>query len=47
MCKKEYSNLKAMSKFTNIASDLRSFFNGKRRSVVMNAFTCLLEDIGF
>lgn len=45
MCKKEYSNLKAMSKFTNIPSDIRSFFNEKRRSVVMNAFTCLLEDI--
>ncbi|MBS5552871.1 MAG: transposase [Bacteroides sp.] len=34
-----------MSKFTNIPSDIRSFFNEKRRSVVMNAFTCLLEDI--
>lgn len=45
MCKKEYSNLKAMSKFTNIPSDIRSFFNEKRRSVVMNAFICLLEDI--
>lgn len=45
MCKKEYSNLKSMSKFTNIPSDIRSFFNEKRRSVVMNAFTCLLEDI--
>ena len=46
MCqKKEYSNLKAMSKFTNIPSDIRSFFNEKRRSAVMNAFTCLLEDI--
>lgn len=45
MCKKEYSNLKAMSKFTNIPSDIRSFFSEKRRSVVMNAFTCLLEDI--
>lgn len=45
MCKKEYSNLKAMSKFTNIPSDIRCFFNEKRRSVVMNAFTCLLEDI--
>lgn len=45
MCKKEYSNLKVMSKFTNIPSDIRSFFNEKRRSVVMNAFTCLLEDI--
>ena len=46
MCqKKEYSNLKAMGKFTNIPSDIRSFFSEKRRSVVMNAFTCLLEDI--
>lgn len=46
MCQnKEYSNLKAMSKFTNIPSDIRSFFNEKRRSAVMNAFTCLLEDI--
>lgn len=43
--KKEYSNLKAMGKFTNIPSDIRSFFSEKRRSVVMNAFTCLLEDI--
>ncbi len=44
MCqKKEYSNLKAMGKFTNIPSDIRSFFSEKRRSVVMNAFTCLLE----
>lgn len=34
-----------MSKFTNIPSDIRSFFNEKGRSVVMNAFTCLLEDI--
>ena len=46
MCqKKEYSNLKAMGKFTNIPSDIRSFFNEKRSSVVMNAFTCLLEDL--
>ena len=34
-----------MGKFTNIPSDIRSFFSEKRRSVVMNAFTCLLEDI--
>ena len=34
-----------MGKFTNIPSDIRSFFNEKRSSVVMNAFTCLLEDL--
>ena len=44
--KKGVSNLsKAMGKFTNIPSDIQSFFSEKRRSVVMNAFTCLLEDI--
>ncbi len=34
-----------MGNFTNIPSDIRSLFLEKRRSLVMNAFTCLLEDI--
>lgn len=34
-----------MINFTNIPSDIRRFFYKKHRSVVMNTFTCLLEDI--
>ena len=43
--KKHYSKLKAMSKITNIPSDIRNFFSKKRRSIVMDTFTRLLEGL--
>ena len=36
--KKHYSKLKAMSKITNIPSEIRNFFSEKRRSIVMDTF---------
>ena len=43
--KKHYSKLKAMSKITNIPSEIRNFFSEKRRSIVMDTFTRLLEGL--
>ena len=43
--KKRYSKLKAMSKITNIPSEIRNFFSEKRRSIVMDTFTRLLEGL--
>ena len=43
--KKNYSKLKAMSKITNIPSEIRNFFSEKRRSIVMDTFTRLLEGL--
>lgn len=34
-----------MSKFTNIPSEIRNFFSEKRRSVVMDTFTRLLDNV--
>ena len=34
-----------MSKITNIPSEIRNFFSEKRRSIVMDTFTRLLEDL--
>ena len=33
--KKHYSKLKAMSKITNIPSEIRNFFSEKRRSIIV------------
>lgn len=41
--KKHYSKLKGMSKIINIPSEIRNFFSEKRRSIVMDTFTRLLE----
>ena len=43
--KKHYSKLKAMSKITNIPSEIRNLFSEKRRSMVMDTFTRLLESL--
>lgn len=43
--KKHYSKLKAMSKITQIPSEIRNFFSEKRRSAVMDSFTRLLENV--
>ncbi len=43
--KNHYSKLKAMSKVTNIPSEIRNFFSEKRRSVVMDTFTRLLDNV--
>ena len=43
--KKHYSKLKTMSKITNIPSEIRNFFSEKRRSIVMDTFTHLLEGL--
>ena len=43
--KKHYSKLKAMCKITNIPSEIRNFFSEKRRSIVMDTFTRLLEGL--
>lgn len=40
---KHYSKLKAMSKSTRIPSEIRNFFSEKRSSIIMEAFTRLLE----
>ncbi|TWJ11315.1 hypothetical protein JN06_02278 [Bacteroides zoogleoformans] len=45
MCKKHYSKLEAMSKFTKILSEIRHFFSEKHRSIVMDTFTRLLDNI--
>ena len=34
-----------MSKITNIPSEIRNFFSEKRRSIVMDTFTHLLEGL--
>ena len=34
-----------MSKITNIPSEIRNFFSEKRRSIVMDTFTSLLEGL--
>ena len=43
--KKHYSKLKAMSKIANIPSEIRNLFSEKRRSMVMDTFTRLLESL--
>jgi hypothetical protein len=43
--KKHYSKLKAMSKNTNIPSEIRNFFSENRRSMIIDTFTRLLESI--
>ena len=39
------NSYKAMSKVTMIPSEIRNFFSEKRSSVIMNAFTHLLENV--
>ena len=43
--KKHYSKLKAMRKITNIPSEFPNFFSEKRRRIVMDTFTRLLEGL--
>lgn len=45
VAKKHYSKLKAISKITNIPSEIRNFFSEKRRSIVMDTFMRLLESL--
>ena len=40
-----YSKLKAMSKITKIPSEIRNFFSEKRRNMVVDTFTRLLESL--